>query len=378
MLPKIAIVHDWLVTFAGAERVLEELLACFPQADIFSVIDFLDENDRKLLGGKRAVTSFIQSLPNAQKWYRHYLPLMPFAIEQLDLTGYDIVISSSHAVAKGVITGPQQLHICFCHSPMRYIWDLQGQYLSESGLDRGIKGWLVRWLFHRLRGWDVRTANGVDEFIAVSSLVRRRIEKYYRRNATVIYPPVRTERFHLRADKDDFYLTVSRMVPYKKIPLIVESFRRMPDKKLVVIGDGPDWDRVQSLAAPNITLLGWQNESFLVDYMQKARAFVFAAMEDFGIVPLEAQACGTPVIAYGKGGAEDTIRGLDCSAPTGVLFREQTVEAIIGAVEEFEKNAHLITPMHCRKNAERFSVDRFRQEIHYFVQVAWEKFLFKK
>lgn len=371
---KIAIVHDWLTVYAGAERVLEQMLACFPDADLFSVVDFLPEGQREFILDKSVTTSFIQGLPFAQSKYRNYLPLMPLAVEQFDLSGYDLVISSSHAVAKGVLTGPDQLHLCMCYSPIRYAWDLQHQYLKESGLDRGFKGWLAKWLLHRIRIWDARTANGVDGFMAISGFIARRIWKVYRRESSIVYPPVDVHAFELREEKEDFYLTASRMVPYKKIDLIVEAFSAMPDKRLVVIGDGPDFDKIKAKAGSNVTLLGYQNHAVLKDHLQRARAFVFAAEEDFGIAPLEAQACGTPVIAFGKGGALETIRGLGGELPTGVFFPEQSVASIQDAVRRFEQAEQQILPVSCRENAMRFSPERFRQELGAFVEEAWKAF----
>ncbi len=302
-MKRIAVVHDWLVTYAGAERVLEQILRCYPEADLFSLVDFLPEGGRGFILDKPVTTSFVQGLPFARKKYRAYLPFMPLAVEQFDLSGYDLVISSSHAVAKGVLTGPDQLHLCMCYSPIRYAWDLQHQYLRESGLDRGLKGWMAKALLHYIRLWDTRTANGVDGFIAISGYIARRIRKAYRRESTVLYPPVDVADFPLRREKEDFYVTASRMVPYKKVDLIVEAFSSMPDKRLVVIGDGPDLAKVRAKAGPNVELLGFASADVLRDHLQRARAFVFAAEEDFGIAPLEAQACGTPVIACGRCGA---------------------------------------------------------------------------
>ncbi len=367
---RIAIIHDWLTVYAGAERVLEQMLRCYPNADLYSLVDFLPSKKRNFIQNKPVSTSFIQHLPFARSKYRQYLPLMPLAIEQFDLSAYDLVISSSHAVAKGVLTGPDQLHLCMCYSPIRYAWDLQHQYLRESGLDRGLKGWLTKWILHKMRIWDARTANGVDRYIAISEFIARRIWKVYRRDADVIYPPVDVAAFTLREDKEDFYLTASRMVPYKKIDLIVEAFSGMPDKRLVVIGDGPDFEKIGAVAGKNVTLLGFQDFDVLKDHMQRARAFVFAAEEDFGIAPLEAQACGTPVIAFGKGGALETIRGLDHTAPTGVFFAEQTVEAVRAAVDEYERECSRIVAEACRDNALRFGPDRFRAEFAAFVAKA--------
>jgi glycosyltransferase involved in cell wall biosynthesis len=364
---RIAIVHDWLTTYAGAERVLEQMLLCYPDADLFSLVDFLPPGQRDFIQNKRVTTSFIQRMPLARSKYRSYLPLMPLAIEQFDLSSYDLVISSSHAVAKGVITGPDQLHICMCYSPIRYAWDLQHQYLRESGLDRGMKGWLARCVLHKIRMWDQRTANGVDEFIAISGFIARRIHKVYRRDSTVIYPPVDVESFSLRQDKEDFYLTASRLVPYKRVDLIVEAFSRMPEKKLVVIGAGPEFSRIKASAGYNVDFLGYQSGEVLRDHMQRARAFVFAAEEDFGIAPLEAQACGTPVIAYGKGGALETIRGEESVEPTGVFFGRQDVESLLAALRKFEKVLGVISPIYCRNNALRFSPPVFRERFRMFI-----------
>ena len=369
-LIKVAIVHDWLVTYAGAERLLEEVINCFPEADLFAIVDFVPQNERGFLKDKPVKTSFIQKLPLAKKKYRAYLPFMPLAVEQFDLSGYDIVISSSHAVAKGVITGPDQLHISYVHSPMRYAWDLQHQYLKETGLDRGLKGWLAKRELHKLRMWDLRTANGVDHFLANSRFIARRIWKVYRREATVIYPPVDVNSFSLCEQKEDFFLTASRMVPYKRIDLIAEAFSLMPDKHLYIIGDGPDFDKVKSKSGANVELLGYQPFEVLRDYMQRAKAFVFAAEEDFGIVPVEAQACGTPVIAYGKGGALETVT----EGETGLFFDAQTPSSIIEAVKRFEDMKDRFIPSKIREKTLRFSKDRFRQEFSSFVNDAWESF----
>mgnify|MGYP001182228310 CR=1 FL=1 len=371
---RVALIHDWLTVYAGAERVLEQLVSLYPDADLFSIVDFLPEEGRGFISHKPVRTSFVQHLPFARRRYRQYLPLMPLAIEQFDLSTYDLVISSSHAVAKGVLTGPDQLHLCMCYSPMRYAWDLRHQYLKESGLDKGLKGWLAKWALHRIRLWDAQTANGVDEFVAISKFIARRIWKSYRRESTVIYPPVDIGRFVPGTKKEEFYLTASRMVPYKKIDLIVESFSRMPDKHLVVIGDGPDFGKVRGKAGPNVELLGFRPQDELREYLQRAKAFLFAAEEDFGIAPLEAQACGTPVIAYGKGGALETVRGPDHPRPTGVFFREQTVPAIMRAVTEFEEKEAQIRQEDCRNNAVRFGPDRFREEFRRFVDQAWAEF----
>lgn len=367
---KIAIIHDWLVTYAGAERVLEQLIALYPHADVFSVIDFVPEKQRAFLHGKTVTTTFIQHLPWSKTRYRNYLPFMPFAIEQLDLSSYDLIISSSHAVAKGVITGPDQLHIAYIHSPIRYAWDLQHQYLKETGLNRGLKGWIVKYLLHRIRKWDQLSANRVDIFLANSNFIKRRIQKVYRRDAQVVFPPVATEDFQLQTKKQDYYFTASRMVPYKKMDLIVQAFVAMPSKKLKVIGDGPEAKKIQKIAQghPNIELLGYQDFATLKHHMQHAKAFVFAAEEDFGITPVEAQACGTPVIAYGKGGVLDTI----IDGKTGVYFNHQTQSAIIEAVERFERSH--FDPCQINQHAQGFSTQVFQQSIQQKIQLEWARF----
>lgn len=371
---KIAIIHDWLVTYAGSERVLEQMLNVYPDADLYSLVDFLPDNQRGFIRNKSVMTSFVQKLPRARTRYRQYLPLMPLAIEQLDLSPYDVVLSSCHAVAKGVLTGPDQLHICYCHSPVRYAWDLQHQYLRESGLTRGLKGFFAKTVLHYIRLWDQNTANRVDCFIANSDFVGRRISKFYRRDSVTVYPPVDVERFTFCAKKEDFYLTASRLVPYKRINMIVETFAAMPDKKLIVIGDGPDFEKIRAIAGANVTLLGYQPFEVLKDHLQRARAFIFAAEEDFGIVPLEAQACGTPVIAYKKGGVVETVCGLGTAKPTGVFFEEQTMGGLLKAIHSFEEHADEISAADCRANALRFSQDRFRREFRELVEAEWDAF----
>jgi glycosyltransferase involved in cell wall biosynthesis len=369
---RIAIVHEWFVNYAGSERVVEQILNLFPHADLFAVVDFLEDSKRDFIQHKKVTTTFIQKLPFAKTKFRQYLPLMPLAIEQLDLSAYDLVISSSHAVAKGVLTAPHQLHISYVHSPIRYAWDLQHQYLKESNLERGIKSWIARWILHQIRIWDTRTANGVDLFIANSEFIARRIHKVYRRSARVIYPPVDLQNYRMQEQKQDFYLTASRLVPYKRVDLIVAAFSRLGDRQLIVIGDGEQMAKIRAEAGSNIKFLGHQESDKLREYMQNAKAFVFAAEEDFGITPVEAQACGTPVIAYGRGGVCESVRGLDSDRPTGVFFAEQSADSICAAVIEFENSGDRIVPQTCRDNAIRFSTARFQAEFLAFVKQAWE------
>lgn len=356
---KIAIVHEWFVDYSGSEKVVEQLLNLYPEADLFAVIDFMPNELRKHIHHKRATTTFIQKLPFARKHYRNYLALMPLAIEQLDVSDYDLVISSSHAVAKGIITHAGQVHICYCHSPIRYAWDLYHQYLRESGLKTGLKGFIAKSILHYMRLWDYTTANRPDYFVANSAYIARRIKKVYNREAAVIYPPVDVANFSLAKEKGDYYLTASRLVPYKKVELIVEAFAQMPDKKLIVIGDGPDFNKIKSRATGNITLLGYQPFDVLKDHMQQARAFIFAAEEDFGIIPVEAQACGTPVIAFGRGGACETV----IHGRTGVLYQHQSIPSLSEAVHLFERIESGFNPLHIRENAERFSQEIFKQNM---------------
>jgi glycosyltransferase involved in cell wall biosynthesis len=366
---RIAIVHDWLPLYGGAERVLEQILNVFPQADVFSMIDAIPSDQRGFLQNKEVKTSFVQSLPSGKTRYRSYFPLMPLAVEQFDLSSYDLVISSSYAFAKGVLTGPDQRHLCYCHSPIRYAWDMQHQYLEQAGLTKGWKSWIVRILLHYVRLWDYRTAGGVDAFAANSAYIARRIMKVYRREAEVIFPPVAVQDFQVGEKKEDFYLTASRMVPYKRIDLIAEAFGRMREKRLVVIGDGPEMGSVRAKAGPNVNLLGYQDNASLRSHLQRAKAFVFAAEEDFGILPVEALSCGTPVIAFARGGTAETVN----PGETGVLFDEQSVESLIDAVNRFEKMSFI--PGAIRNQAEKFSAEVFRKHFADFVRrncQGWE------
>lgn len=370
--PRIAVIHEWLEKHAGSEQVLEQILRCYPSADVFVVVDFMDEKSRGFLKGHVVRASFIQKLPFARRHFRKLLGLMPLAIEQFDLTGYDLVISSHHAVAKGVITGPDQLHVSYVHSPMRYAWDLQARYLEERGLGWGGLGLYTRWLLHRLRAWDTRSAAGVDLFVANSRYIARRVQKAWRREALVLSPPVAVERFCLSSERQDFYLVVSRFVPYKRIDLIAEAFSRMPDRRLVIVGEGEGDDAIRAAAAgcANIEIRKPVRLDELVSLMGRARAFVFAAAEDFGIVMAEAQACGTPVIAYGVGGACDIVIDGDATEATGQFFSEQTADAIIAAVRAFEQKDHLISAETCRANAMRFSEAEFRRRFMEIVDEA--------
>jgi glycosyltransferase involved in cell wall biosynthesis len=327
-----------------------------------------------MLNGRKVTTSFLQNLPGAKSSHRLFMPLMPLAVEQFDVSGYDLVISSSHAVAKGVITGPNQIHISYIHSPMRYAWDLQHTYLAESNLTRGFKSFLARALLHYLRMWDMRTAAGPERMIANSGYIQKRIAKVYRRESTVIFPPVDIEGLPFSAEKDDYYLAASRMVPYKRMALIVAAFARMPEKKLVVVGDGPEMPLIRRIATANVEITGYLDDDALRAKMARAKAYVFAAEEDFGIMPVEAQACGTPVIAYGRGGSLETVRGPEKDKPTGVFFHSQTEEAIVQAVRKFDAAAGAFTPDNCRDNAKRFARAKFRENFMAVVEEERRRF----
>ncbi|MDG6894868.1 glycosyltransferase family 4 protein [Volucribacter amazonae] len=367
---KKALIHDWFSTFGGAEKCIENITNIWNDFDIYSLIDFLDDNNREIiLKGKRANTSFIQKLPKAKDKYRNYLPLFPFAIEQFNLENYDVILSSSHCVAKGVLTHANQLHISYVHTPVRYAWDLYFRYLEESGLQKGIKGLLAKYFLHKLRIWDQSTINRVDHYIANSYYIAKRIEKIYSRKSDVIYPPVDINKFQLNSNKEDFYLTASRLVPYKKIDLIVETFSHT-NKKLIVIGAGPDMDKIKAKASKNIEILGYQPDSVLIDFMSKAKAFVFAAEEDFGIIPVEAQACGTPVICFNKGGARETV----INNQTGIYFEQQNISSLAEAINKFEQRQEKFDPNFIRENSLRFSAERFEKEIKEYIENKYELF----
>jgi glycosyltransferase involved in cell wall biosynthesis len=372
---RVAVIHDWLYTFGGAERVLEQILAVFPNADVFSLFDVLPDDQRGFLGSRKVKTSFIQKLVKTNSNHRILLPLMPLAIEQFDLSDYDLVISSSYAVAKGVITGPRQFHVSYVHSPMRYAWDLQHEYLRNSKLTSGVKAWMAKLLLHKMRLWDIRTSNSVDAYISNSHFVSQRIWKLYRRHAKVISPSVNLDRFRLGDCKGDFYFTASRLVQYKRIDIIAEAFSKTPERRLIIAGEGPEMNKIKAIAGPNVEILGHVDAARMTELMQQAKAFVFAAEEDFGIVPLEAQACGTPVIAYGRGGALETVRGLlNSPQPTGMFFNKQTSDSIVEAVDLFEQMSSRITPQACRANALRFSEERFRTDLLTFVTEEFERY----
>jgi glycosyltransferase involved in cell wall biosynthesis len=371
---QIACVHEWLAEWGGSEDCARAILRCYPQAQLYATIDFLSPRDRERLGAGAIRTTFLQRAPWVGTRFWYYLPLTGLAVEGHDVGPADMIISSSHAFAKGVPTRADQLHVSYVYSPMRYAWDLHQEYLRDYRLNRGLKGMLARYMFHRLRMWDRQTANNVDLFMAISRHVQRRIWRTYRRPSRVIYPPVRTDEFRLGdAQKEDFYVTVSRLVNYKRIDLMLEAFRLLPARRLVVIGDGPEMAALKAKCPPNVTMMGFQPDDVVKRHLQAARAFVFTAHEDFGISPVEAQACGTPVIAYGAGGSLETVRGMHVSdRPTGLLFPRQTAASLAQAVDAFESAGAVFDPDACREWAEQFSEARFQREFSDCVDQAWD------
>lgn len=375
---KYALVHEWLTPKAtgGSELVVQEILKHI-DADLYALIDFESTNPQSYLYQRSIGTTFLQNLPFARNGVQKYLPLLPLAIEQLELGEYDVILSSSHAVAKGVLTSPQQLHICYCHTPMRYAWDLTFDYLRSSSMGQGFPGLITRYLLHRLRQWDVITANRVDYFIANSHHTARRIWRCYRRRAEVIYPPVNIERFPFQEEKEDFYLTVSRIVSYKQVSLIVQAFNQL-GYPLVVIGDGSDLAGIRNLAHKNVKFMGFQPNEVVEQYMAKAKGFVYAACEDFGIALVEAQACGTPVIAYGAGGALETVLDIrqHLDSGTGLLFPEQSSGALIEAMETFETLAGKFNREASRLNAAKFAPNIFADRYLTFLEKCYQDYQF--
>ncbi|MHA7059258.1 glycosyltransferase [Aquimarina sp. M1] len=365
---KKALIHDWYTQYRGGERCVESFTNIWSDFDHYTLVNTLNDAEcANIFKGNKVTTSFIEKLPFGKTKYRSYLPFFPLAIEQFDLRDYELIVSSSSCVAKGVLTRQDQLHITYMHSPVRYAWDLYHQYLTESGFQKGIKGVLAKYILHRLRIWDVSTANRPDFYIANSKYVAGRIKKVYNKEAQVIYPPVDTSAFEVSEEISDYYVTCSSMVPYKKVDLIVKAFAQIK-AKLIVIGDGPDYKKIKKLCSDNILLKGYLDTKEKSEILKKAKAFVFAAEEDFGIAPLEAQACGVPVIAYAKGGVLETIKGIFVSESgvidkTGVFYKEQTIASLIEAVHFFEKNKKFFNKQVIREHSKSFSRERFEKEI---------------
>ncbi|MBQ4820097.1 glycosyltransferase [Aquimarina sp. MMG016] len=363
-----ALVHDWFTQYRGGERCVESMSNIWNDFDFYTLVNTLNKEDQeKIFKEKKPKTSFIERLPFGKRKYRSYLPLFPMAIEQFDLTDYELIISSSSCVAKGVLTRQDQLHITYIHSPARYAWDLYHQYVKESGLQKGLKGFIAKYFLHKLRIWDVSTINRPDFYIANSKYIAKRVKKIYGKEAKVIYPPVDLGSFEAFDETSDYYITCSSMVPYKKVDLIVKAFAKT-NKRLIVIGDGPDYKKIKRISSKNIELKGYLEAEEKNSLLRKAKAFVFAAEEDFGIAPVEAQGYGIPVIAYGKGGVLETIKGvfsierIMSDETTGVFYKEQTTESLLEAIGFFETHQNQFDKGIIRKNAESFSRERFERE----------------
>jgi glycosyltransferase involved in cell wall biosynthesis len=366
----IAFIHEWIASYAGSEKVLTAMAELYPDAPIYLTI----HNERYTRGTplehRLIHTSFLQRLPWARTKHHLYLPLMPYAVEQHNLSAHDVVVSSSHAVAKGVLTRSDQLHISYVHTPMRYAWDMYLGYEGQGGRSRGPAGWAARWILHYLRMWDRLSADRVDVMVANSQYVARRIWKTYRRRAQVIYPPVDIDRFRPDRKREDFYLVVSRLVAYKRVDLIIEAFRRL-DKPLVVIGTGPEEHKLRRLAGPTVRFLANTDDQTVTDHMERCRALVVAAEEDFGITSVEAQAAGAPVVSYGQGGSRETI----VDGKTGVLFARQDVDDLCLAVQHLQTLSSVMLAEQMRLQVERFSKTRFKREIGSLIDRAWSRFL---
>ncbi len=370
---KIAIIHDWLVSMRGGEKIVENLCEMFPGCDIYTLL-YHPGSVSPVIETHKIYTSFVNQLPFKNTKYRYYLPLFPTAIEKFNIKPYDLIISSSHCVAKGIIPSPDTLHISYIHTPMRYVWDMYHDYFEKDNTNLLIRN-LIPFFANYLRMWDVASANRVDWFIANSQHVANRIKKYYGRESTIIHPPVETDLFSVNEKNDNYYLIVSALVPYKRIDLAIQAFNEMK-KPLLIVGEGPSLKRLQSLAGPTIQFIKWQPLTKLSKYYEGCKALIFPGEEDFGIAPVEAQLCGKPVIALGKGGALETIIGFDDHNEkkcTGIFFYDQNVESLIHAVSKFENLEWDTSFIH--SNAKKFSKDRFKSEMMAFIEGKMEQFL---
>lgn len=359
---KIAILHYWWVTNRGGEAVVKAITELYPEADLFLHV-YDKEILPKTLGENfkgNIYTTFISKLPGATKHYQKYLPLMPLALEQIDLTSYDLIISSESGPSKGVVTRPDALHICYCHSPMRYVWDMYHDYLKGAGLF--IKA-LFPLIAHWLRVWDRASADRVDFFIANSTFVASRIRKFYRRESEVLFPPVNVREFDHTRDREHFYLYLGQLVPYKRADLVLDAFNQL-NLPLVIIGEGEQYEEIKSKAKPNIKVLGRQSFETVKEHLERCKALVFPGLEDFGIVPVEAMAAGAPVIAYKKGGVLDTV----VDGKTGVFFDEQTVDALKNAVQKVEKSEVLFDAQVLKTHADQFEKAIFQQKLKNIIE----------
>ena len=377
---RVALVHEWFTprSTGGAEQVVQAIDQLFHDLDrppqLVALVDGESARPRGWLSGRPILTSAIQNLPWGISHVQQYLPLLPYAIEQINLETAELVISSSHLVAKGVLTAPDQLHISYVHTPVRYAWDQMNAYLQQSSLTRYGLGPVIRWQLHKLRQWDVVSAQRIDHLIANSRFTARRIQKFWNRSSVVVHPPVDVERFRWNKPRDDFYLCLCRLVPYKRVDLVIKAFNQL-GLPLIVVGDGSDFQELKRLAGPTVTLLGRQSQQQVESLMATCRAFVYAGIEDFGIAPVEAMASGAPVIGLARGGLLDTVRCLqsDVNAPTGLLFQEQSVRSIAEAVHWFH-GRKLWTHVNAEQNriwAERFRPEAFKRRFQAVVQRAW-------
>jgi glycosyltransferase involved in cell wall biosynthesis len=370
---KVALVHDWLTGMRGGEKCLEILCELYPEADLYTLL-YVKNQLSPVIERMNIKTSFIQRFPMASKYYRYYLPLFPTAIEQFDLKGYDLVVSTSHCVAKGILPMPDSLHISYCFTPMRYVWDMHFEYFKKSGLV--FKKVCVPFLSNYLRVWDVTSSHRVDFFVAISRHVQRRIKKFYGRESIVIYPPVDCDFFQPLPNPDqkgNYFLMVTAFAPYKSVDLVIQAFNRL-GKPLLIIGDGQERRKLEKLAKKNIEFLGWQGNEEVRDYYGGCKAFIFPGEEDFGIAPVEAQACGKPVIAYGRGGVLESVIPFPKENPTGVFFDLPTPESLIQAIDLFERNIDQFDGQRIRRNALQFHKNNFRDKIRSFIDQKYREF----
>lgn len=367
---KIAIIADWLTDFGGAERVVLHLHKLFPNAPIYTSV--LNKKNMEAFKNAEIITSFIQKLPKSKERHQFYIGLMPYAFENIDLNQFDVVISSCHSCAKGVITKPETMHICYCHSPMRYIWDNCHSYIKNYNLPSFIKK-LSQKTLHNLRLWDKLSADRVDFFIANSKNTQKRIEKYYRKNSEVIYPMVDINRFKIAKKTGNYFIAIGRLIPYKRFDIIVQAFNDLA-LPLKIIGTGGYEKKLKKMAGKNIEFLGRLDDQKTADLLSRAKALVFPQLEDFGITPLEAMASGRPVIAYAEGGALETV----INGKTGILFRKQTKEDLKKAINKFLEKEKQFKPDQIRKHAEKFSSSVFDKKIIEFISNKWKEFNTKK
>jgi glycosyltransferase involved in cell wall biosynthesis len=373
--PKIAFVQDWLVDYGGAERCLELLCTLFPAAPVHTLFYDPGQFENSVIGDRIIHTTFLNR-PLFRRRYRTFLALFPFAVEQLDLDEAEVVLSFSHSVAHGALVRSDALHLCYCHTPMRYAWDLYKPYLRLSGLTTGVRSWAARAALHYIRQWDALAGRRVDVYAANSRNVARRIRRIYDKEATVIYPPVEVERFSPAERRSESFLVVGRMVPYKRTDLAVVACTRL-GLPLRVVGDGPEMERLKRLAGPTVSFLGRLPDAAVAEEMAQARALLFCGEEDFGIAPVEAQAAGTPVIAYARGGALETVvppEGADFGAATGLFFAEPSTESLAQAMADFDRKQHLFQTSAMTANAARFNADRYVREMKEFVVTRYEAF----